>query len=459
MARRLSSVAAGIPLTTALGAPSATAAAKPEVAVVQTLSLGTPLAPAASTTIADASSSGEPAFCSSVGRSELDRADIHDGALVHVVYMLPLGTKDEGLDTDGTLACTVAAQNEWMRSQSGLEWRWDTAVLDTTDPNDPNARVETLDITFVRSTKPAASLDDASEVSTELRLRGLDEPGKRYLTYVASGNDSGICGDAFYPLTHNLEEADGQFAQVYLDSVAGCGARLFGSPATGGGVSDAIAQQELIHNDGMAPLGAPHQCTNPVPFAHICTGPLYVTPSLDPDGVDVMFPYVNLALRDKVLDRGRDDYFRHPLPLADLADSDYLQPKDAWGPPVVVPRGTQPGPSPSSGPDQPRPDDAGGSTRTIDAAVSRTHVRAGARVEISGVVSGGAECAQRQNVELHRRRVGGGTQPSIRSETGSDARFSFRVRVAKSTRFVVAAPPTDDCAAASSAPLVVKVRS
>jgi hypothetical protein len=460
MSRRLAAAVTGLTLIAAWNAPGAGAASAPSVTVVQSLALGA-VAPASTSAPSQVPPGAEPASCTRVGRAEQDRPDIHDGPLVHVVYMLPAGTKDEELDIDGTLACTVAAQNDWMRAQSGLEWRWDTAIVDTASPSDPNARVETVDVTFVRSTRAADALDSAGEVSAELILRGLDEADKRYLTYVASGGSSGVCGDAFYPLDHNFSgDVDGQFSQVYLDSVAGCGARLFGSPSSGGGTSDAIAQQELIHNDGMTPIGAPHTCTNPVPLGHICTGPLYVTPSLDPDGVDVMFPYVNGPLREKVLDRGHDDYFRHPLPIADLADSHYLQPKDAWGKPFVQPRSTGPGPSSSPSPQGEGSGDSGGTgARSVDASASRRRVRAGSRVAIAGSLSGEASCIASQKVVLHRRAVGGGrTLPQLNATSDAEGSFSFRVPVKRSTRFVVVAPATESCAKATSTPVVVTTR-
>jgi hypothetical protein len=246
--------AAALLLFGVLPANPAGAARSAGVAIAQTLSLGVPARAPATTSAADVSDAG--AFCSRVTRAEQDRPDLHGGRLVHVLYVVPQGARDDELDVSGTLACSLLAQNVWMRAQSNLEWRWDTAIADTASPSDPNVRVETVDITFVRSTQPASALDAAGEVRAELIVRGFDDPDKRYLTYVESGGGGAVCGDAFYPLTHHVDEVDGKYAQVYLDSTAGCGARDFGTPATGGGLSEAIAQQELMHNDGMTPLGA-----------------------------------------------------------------------------------------------------------------------------------------------------------------------------------------------------------
>lgn len=390
-------------------------------------------------------------FCSAVQRSTTDRPDTHQGRLVHVVYMLASGATDDHLDIDGTLACSVAAQNEWLRAQTQLEWRWDTAIVDTSSPTDPNSRVETIDVTFVQSSQPASALDSGGEVMAELKIRGFDDANKRYLTYVAAGNTSGICGDAFYPLTRNFQEGDGQFAQVYLDSVEGCGARDFGVPATGGGLSEAIAQQELMHNDGITPIGAPHTCMNAgLPYAHVCTGPLFVLPDVDPEGVDVMFPYVYYPLREKVVDRDHDDYFRHDLPLAALEDSPYLQAAGAWGDPYVQPRG--------SAPPQSSPPSAGGA-RSIDLSAGSSRVEKGGAVALSGRIHGDDPCVADQPVTLRRRLTGKPRPaPSLRATTGAAGEFELQATMKRSTRFVAVVDATADCGAARSAPVTVAVR-
>jgi hypothetical protein len=38
-----------------------------------------------------------------------------------------------------------------------------------------------------------------------------------------------------------------------------------------------------------------------------------------------MFPFVTYPLKDKVLDRGHDDYYNHPFPTKDLADSPFWE--------------------------------------------------------------------------------------------------------------------------------------
>lgn len=423
-----------------------------KVVLVPTLSLGTSMGSTTHSADLDPSSAGP--FCSPVGRTGTDRPDIHDGPLVHVIYLLARGAADDHLDTDGTLSCSIAVQNEWLRKQSQLEWRWDTAIVDTANPADPNARVETLDVTFLQSTQPPSALDDGVGVMAELGARGFKDPNKRYLTYVAAGNDSGVCGDAFYPTTQTIDHGIERYSQVYLDSVEGCGARDFGIPGVGGGLSEAIAQQELMHNDGITPIGAPHSCANAaIPYAHLCTGPLFVLPEVDPEGVDVMFPYVYYPLRDKVLDRGHDDYFRHSLPIAGLEDSPYLQAAGAWGEPVVEPRRSSPAPTPAPSGGEVQP-----SGRSIELSTGAARVSRGETVELSGRLTADAPCLDDQAVTLSRREPHGRGRPSLHAQTDATGAFSVRVVLKRSTRFIASVAETDSCSAARSRPVTVTVR-
>jgi hypothetical protein len=244
-----------------------------------------------------------------------------------VIYLVPSDSADEALDTKGTLACSVEAQNAWFEKASGgLRWRFDTFK----DPaKGKGAAREIADVTFVRSMKPEADLVTSASVSEELRSLGFSDPNKRYLSYVAS--EAAACGDAIYPISLvPAGEVDGQYAQVYLKSPEGCKAEDFGTIAKPG-FSEAIALQEIVHNDGLTPPSAPHGCMGGTPpgVAHVCTAVLFLTESnlhLDPERVDLMYPYVSVPLSEKVLDRGNDDYFQHPFPhLFDLEDSPYLE--------------------------------------------------------------------------------------------------------------------------------------
>lgn len=261
--------------------------------------------------------------CPPLPRSTEDRPDIVSGPSIHVVYLIAADSPDQLLDSSGTLSCTIRAQNRWMEEQSGSRWNFDVFRV-------PAGRrrpaTTAIDVTFARSTRPAAELGGATQVRDELIKLGFAQPGKRYLSYVM-GQYTTFCGDAIYPVsTRPDEQVDGIYAQVYLSSTNSCNAHWFGTPGNPSW-SDAIAQQELLHTEGLAAMGAPHSCPMILPFAHICTGALFYTEEsleLDPERIDLMYPYVTLPLGEKVLDRGHDDYFDHGLPLADLAESPYL---------------------------------------------------------------------------------------------------------------------------------------
>jgi hypothetical protein len=249
---------------------------------------------------------------------------------IHVVYLVAADSPDQLLDVDGTLNCTTQAQNHWMLEQSGLKWNFDTFLYERTR-NGHKKVTEAIDVTFVRSALPAAELGGATEVREELMRLGFAQPGKRYLTYVMAKYTT-FCGDAIYPISTPAEEPpDGIYAQVYLSATGACNAQWFGRPGNASW-SDAIAQQELVHTEGLTAIGAPHSCPMVLPFAHVCTAALFYTGEgldLDPERVDLMFPYVSVPLSEKVLDRGRDDYFDHDLPLTDFIDSPYLVPAEA----------------------------------------------------------------------------------------------------------------------------------
>lgn len=260
-----------------------------------------------------------------IPRSDQDRPDEREGQLLHVVYLLPADASDDGLDELGILEDSLRSQNAWFEEQSGgLRWRLDTFTFlweDPAAPEDDPVEVEAVDVTFIRSELSGEQLNDAFEVEEELTGRGLAEEDKRYLSYVASDGD-GFCGDSIISLNPPTDPPDGKYAQVYLDSVPGCRARDFAPDARSPSFSEAIAQHEVIHNEGLVWPSAPHHCWG-FNF-HVCTVPLVLT-GLDPELVDVMFPSVGPPLADRVLDRGRDDYFGHPFPWGDLDESVYLE--------------------------------------------------------------------------------------------------------------------------------------
>ena len=252
------------------------------------------------------------------GRSTVDRRDIVGGSKIHVIYFVPSDGQDNQLDVNGVLENSVASMNTFLEGDIGRKLRLDT-YLDGKTPR--------LDVSFVRGDLTAAeysgSGDAIAAVTQELEHRGWTESGavKRYFVYYEGpAEDSNICGTAYLSITGGYA----QWSVVWLGAAPGCGARDFGTPETGGGMSEAIALHENFHNEGMVPLTAPHQCWA---FSfHLCSAAAGAAlETLDPESIDLLFPFVTFPLRDKVVDRDHDDYYDHSLPYRDMADSPFWE--------------------------------------------------------------------------------------------------------------------------------------
>ena len=397
------------------GAP-ATAREAATVRIVGMLPSGSPVAPQAAQAAAD---------CLPLPRAESDRPDFDSGRQVHLIYLVPADAADEALDVDGTLECSIRAQQQWVAEQTeGLEWRLDTFLTEVVVDGQKRT-VAAPDVTFVASPQPAENLDSGGAVRQELRARGFDDPDKRYLTYVESGSGRGICGDALYPIPRLGERWGGQYAQVYLNSSEGCGSDEFGVPGAPS-FAETVAQQELMHNDGMTPPGAPHACLLGFPpgIAHVCTVAIPI-PELDPERFDVMYPFAGIALSEKKLDIGHDDYFRHGLPIEDFADTPFLRP--------VADRPTVPG----------------GNDRSVSLRTSRTAVTSGQSVRLSGTLAG-SSCVSGAEVVVEQRRPGGSFTSATTTPAADDGSFSARVRVERTTIFRAVATEAGGCPQAIS---------
>ncbi len=263
-------------------------------------------------------------------RTSTDRPDERTGRLVHLVYLVAGGMPDDHYDELGVLEDSARSMNVWMKQQTGnQQWRYDTYTFQAPDADGVMQSVNAVDVTFIQSNKPSASLNGVAKVQAELESLGLNEPNKRYLTYVAA-NAGGVCGDAWYTYDPTPTEFDGKYSDIYLYSSAGCRAREFAPNATTPSYTETIAMQEMVHNDGMVPMSAPHNCVvSLLAFGHVCTGPLWAGElagqDIDPERFDVLYPYVGLPLNEKMLDADHLDYYRHLAPYRDLEQSPYLE--------------------------------------------------------------------------------------------------------------------------------------
>lgn len=258
------------------------------------------------------------------GRATSDRPDTTTLAQIHTIYFVPSDGTDNALDIDGTLENALAAMNQWFANESGgRRMRLDTySIKGEVRP----------DITFVQGLRTTAeySADSAgtfTAITSELAQRGWNAyPGaKRYLVYYEGpAQSAGICGTAFLTLGSGFA----QWSVVFLGAAAGCGARDFGTPETGAGVSESIAVQEMLHNEGQTVPEAIHFCA--ANQFHICTAQVgsqltRIQRGLDPESVDALFPFVTFALRDKKLDKDNDDYYNHPFLHRDFAFSPFWE--------------------------------------------------------------------------------------------------------------------------------------
>ena len=255
------------------------------------------------------------------GRATADRPDVVEGSKIHVIYFVPRDAQDNQLDLNGVLENSVASMNTFLEQDIGRRLRLDT-YLDRRTPR--------LDISFVLGDRTASEYSQDPHpdgafgaVTDELEHRGWTASGadKRYFVYYEGPAEAaGICGTAYL----NFLGGFAQWSVVWLGSAPGCGARDFGTPEIGGGMSEAIALHENFHNEGMVPLEALHQCWRYT--FHLCTAAAGAAlDTLDPEAADLLFPFVTFPLRDKVVDRDRDDYYGHPFPWRDMADSPFLE--------------------------------------------------------------------------------------------------------------------------------------
>jgi hypothetical protein len=245
-----------------------------------------------------ASASASNAAPDALPRSMTDRADDVKGLQVHALYVLPSDGVDRALDTNGTIAASVANWQRWVRGQTfnnGIR-------LDT-------SRGE-LDVTFVRLTKTDAQLASRGlalrqALEEELRAKGLVRPGKVYAMYY-DGSNPAACGGAAWP-----PKVTGVVAALYLRSTFGPGATCHEPERSRAGlqIMDLAILREVMHAMGYVPSCAPNDTGD----GHVSDSPR-----------DLMYSG-DEQWKPTVLDVGNDDYFHaHILGCREFAESPYL---------------------------------------------------------------------------------------------------------------------------------------
>jgi hypothetical protein len=224
---------------------------------------------------------------SAAARVAVDQPDEQVGPQIHLVYAIPAGGTDEGLDANGTLNRWVATFNDWLAAQTGgVKLRIDTAggVADTTfiQLKESDAQIQSM------------GMAGTVLIENEIATAGLDDPFKRYQIVYEGADNFGFCGNAI-----------GKASVVFLESC---------------NVSDWLSM--LIGHEIFHLLGAVNQCA-----PHYGT---YEETTDNPNDLMAFFvPFQDSAL----LDPGHDDYWGpagdNHLPTscpasANVANSDYL---------------------------------------------------------------------------------------------------------------------------------------
>ena len=216
-----------------------------------------------------------------------DRSDDITGAQIRIMYVVPSDGIDRALDSDGTLARSVASLHTWFQQRSGGY----TLRFDRHDG--------VLDVGFFRlpSTNAQVAQSGAfvvTEIERMLRDAGKIAADKIYIVYY-DGSSTYACGGAAWP-----PNVPGQVAAMYLKgapSGGSCGSAFVPSPTSPPEYWEFAALHDLLHTFGIVSTEAPNH-TDQYP-AHV------------PEPLDLM--YTGTAPwgigPNMTLDIGDDDYF------------------------------------------------------------------------------------------------------------------------------------------------------
>jgi len=243
---------------------------------------------------------GEPTrSCDPSIRQTIDRVDDATDPQVHVVYALASDAVDRGLDTEGTLAGTVASWAGWLRAQTG----------------GPGLRLDTcdgaLDVTFVRLAGTDAELAAHGPFlrdAIEAELRATFAADKLYAVYY-DGSSTFACGGGAWP-----PSLPGRVAAMYLrgapPGAPPCDTNPFAAADAPPSYLEYAMLHEILHTLGFVAECAPNHTRS----GHTSDAP-----------TDLMYAG-DQPWQPSELDVGRDDYYGHGGPCADLAGSALLDP-------------------------------------------------------------------------------------------------------------------------------------
>jgi hypothetical protein len=239
-------------------------------------------------------------------RATADRPDDAPGAQVHVLYVVPRDGADRGLDTDGTIARSLAAAQGWLVRETGGRG----LAIDTAGGQ--------ADVTFFR-----LATDDAAvaargmfvlqQIEEELYRAGFTSPTKLYTVFY-DGGSTWSCGGGDPQPTFR-----GAFAALYLRGTPPGAPPCSSNPLGGSGPRyfEFAFIHEILHTLGFVSSCAPH-ARNDYPAGHVSDGPFDLMWS----GPEPWGTYLPDQMR---LDIGHDDYYGHGRAnCPDLSNSPYL---------------------------------------------------------------------------------------------------------------------------------------
>jgi hypothetical protein len=254
--------------------------------------------------------SPEAAEAVGLPRSTVDRPDDVGGSQIHVVYVVPSDGTDRGLDTDGHLASSALAFNQWLGAEtSGRELRLDTYQ-------------GSVDVTFFRLSRTDAQVRSGAEfghaayvrdiIEKDMIAAGFNKANTLYAAYY-DGHSDWSCGGGAWP-----PALPGTVGAMYLRGLPGaenpCSNQgLPGSNLSAPNYFDFGMLHELMHTMGFVPACAPNEQAS----GHV------------PEPNDLLYgggtAFWDLAALE--LDVGRSDYFQHSNDgCIDLDESSFLKP-------------------------------------------------------------------------------------------------------------------------------------
>lgn len=226
-------------------------------------------------------------------RHSTDQPDDTSDYQVHVIYALPSDGVDRDLDTNGKIATSVTAWENWLCQRTGGK----TMAIDTYQGM--------VDISFVRFAQNEAYVARGfSLIGQQLHENGFDSSKKIFAIYY-DGSMAAAAGSCGGGEQHN--------AVIWLRGSPTCANEKFTEDYTTPNFRDFGMLHEILHNLGFVPDCAKHvTALSSANVGHV-----------DDDSGDILYYAVGGSTTS--LDKNHDDYFDANIPnCRDLKNSAFL---------------------------------------------------------------------------------------------------------------------------------------